>query len=126
MPRRYHADEFHALCRIHYFRQNAFGLTSEIENQYHNFEGGRMTPITASRTPSRTLADLPSGQGARILEVFEPGPSGERLLEMGLTPGTVITVVRRGICGDPLQIALRGYMLSLRRLQAEQIAVAIG
>ena len=69
----------------------------------------------------RTLADLPIGVEALVANVRETGILGERLLEMGLTPGTPVTVVRRGIWADPVQINLRGYMLSLRRAQADMI-----
>lgn len=71
----------------------------------------------------RTLADMPLDVPAVVVAVHEPGAMGERLLEMGLTPGTRVTVVRRGLFGDPLQVSLRGYMLSLRRAQARAILI---
>jgi Fe2+ transport system protein FeoA len=70
-----------------------------------------------------TLADLAVGGSARVVSVREAGALGERLMEMGLTPGTPITLVRRGLFGDPLQLEVRGYMLSLRRAQARSIDV---
>jgi ferrous iron transport protein A len=69
------------------------------------------------------LADLPVGGRARVLDVEETGSFGERLLEMGLTAGTPVQIVRRGLFGDPLQIEVRGYMLSVRRAQARRITV---
>jgi Fe2+ transport system protein FeoA len=71
------------------------------------------------------LAELPVGKRARVLEVTEAGALGERLLEMGLTAGTCVQIVRRGLFGDPLQLLLRGYMLSVRRDQARRIAVEL-
>ncbi|MDE3056555.1 MAG: ferrous iron transport protein A [Bacteroidota bacterium] len=47
----------------------------------------------------------------------------QRLLEMGLTKGTTIEVVRFAPMGDPMEIAIRGYRLSLRRLEAESVFV---
>jgi Fe2+ transport system protein FeoA len=70
-----------------------------------------------------TLADLGVGGRARVVAVREPGALGERLMEMGLTPGTPVTLIRRGLFGDPLQLEVRGYMLSLRRAQARAIDV---
>jgi ferrous iron transport protein A len=78
--------------------------------------------------PQRTceampLARLRRGQQARVVGVREAGSLGERLMEMGLTPGTLVCIVRTGLLGDPMQLELRGYMLSLRRAQARQIDV---
>jgi Fe2+ transport system protein FeoA len=47
----------------------------------------------------------------------------QRLLEMGLTKGTIVEIVRYAPMGDPIEIAIRGYRLSLRRLEAESVFV---
>ena len=47
----------------------------------------------------------------------------QRLLEMGLTKGTSIELVRFAPMGDPIEIAVRGYRLSLRRVEAETVVV---
>lgn len=60
---------------------------------------------------------------AQVVAVHEAGSLGERLMEMGLTPGTWVRLVRCGMWGDPMQLELRGYMLSLRRAQARNIDV---
>lgn len=79
-------------------------------------------PAMATEPVQRwTLAEVPAGKRVQVRQVREQGGLGERLMEMGLTPGTEICVVRRGLFGDPLQIELRGYMLSLRRAQAQMI-----
>lgn len=81
-------------------------------------------PFDGGAEPSSfTLADLALGQRAHVVTVDEPGALGERLMELGLTAGTVIEVLRRGLYGDPLQVRLRGFMLSLRRRQAQAIRV---
>lgn len=82
------------------------------------------TPSAAPR--HATLADLRRGQAAQIVSIRQAGEMGERLLEMGLTPGTRVRLQRIGLGGNPLQVQLRGYALSLRRRQAEQIDVVIG
>jgi ferrous iron transport protein A len=79
-------------------------------------------PIVTAANPT-TLASLSPGQSAVISAVDVPGEPGERLLEMGMTRGTFITLVRRGLWGDPLQIRVRGYMLTLRRAQAQLVHV---
>lgn len=70
-----------------------------------------------------TLADLRADEPAVIESVTAAGEVGERLLEMGMTPGVVIEVVRRAPFGDPLQVRLRGYLLALRRAQAQAVRV---
>jgi Fe2+ transport system protein FeoA len=72
---------------------------------------------------ARALVDLKVGERARVLAVSEPGPTGEGLLEMGLTPGTEVLLVRRSLLGRVLQIGVRGYHLSLQAKTAEQIRV---
>lgn len=79
--------------------------------------------LAATAGAAQTLADVPLHVAATVVAVHEPGATGERLLEMGLTPGTRVTVVRRGLFGDPLQVSVRGYMLSLRRAQARAIVI---
>ncbi len=70
-----------------------------------------------------TLATIAPQVAARIRAVDEPGALGERLMELGLTPGTPLRVERRGHGGDLVQVAVRGAMLSLRRAQAQAITL---
>ena len=81
----------------------------------------------AEEVPLRTcsLAELARGVVAKVTRVDEPGASGERLMELGLISGAKVRVVRRGLFGDPLQIEVRGTMLSLRKAQAERIALTL-
>lgn len=58
------------------------------------------------------------GMTVRVVSVLEETPEIRRLQELGLTPGTVIHVVRAAPLGDPIEIALRGYRLCLRRAEA--------
>lgn len=70
-----------------------------------------------------TLDVLPLGSSARVTAVGgEPGVR-RRLLEMGLVPGTTITALRRAPLGDPLELSVRGYLLSLRIEQAKLVSV---
>lgn len=69
------------------------------------------------------LASLPAGTTATVTEIRVPAAERGRLLEMGLLVGTPVTVVRFAPLGDPMEIKVRGYHLSLRRHEAELIQV---
>lgn len=69
----------------------------------------------------RPLAALAAGERARVVAVG--GDDVQRLLDMGLTRGSTVEVVRRAPLGDPLEVRLRGFRLTLRRAEAEQITV---
>jgi Fe2+ transport system protein FeoA len=73
----------------------------------------------------RNLAQLEVGQSAAVLGVDGTGATAVRLLEMGLVPGTHVKLVKRAPMGDPLQFQLRGYHLSLRRLEAASVRAEI-
>ena len=69
-----------------------------------------------------TLDDLsPGHQG--IVTGFTSDDPPPRILEMGLLPGTTVTVVRLAPMGDPIDLKVRGYHLSIRRQEARQIEV---
>ena len=70
-----------------------------------------------------SLADLAIGQRAGVREVDAAGAVGMRLLEMGLTPGIEVQLLGKAPLGDPLEIELRGYRLSLRRSEAQRVTV---
>lgn len=70
-----------------------------------------------------SLADLRPGQVARIASIDCERRMARRLMEMGLLPGTRVRVVRVAPLGDPMEIRLRHYALSVRRSEAARIAV---
>ena len=70
-----------------------------------------------------TLNEVKVGQKARILEVGGTGPLRRRLLDMGLIPDTEVTVRKIAPMGDPIEIRLRGYELTLRVEDAKKIKV---
>lgn len=71
-----------------------------------------------------TLDALAPGQSARIRSIDGPAEVRRRLLEMGLTPGIMIRMVRFAPLGDPMDVEVRGYHLSLRRQEARQVTLA--
>jgi Fe2+ transport system protein FeoA len=80
--------------------------------------------MAAADQPTLALDALPTGGSGRVLAVAgEPGLR-RRLLEMGLCGGCRVTVVRRAPLGDPIELELRGYHLSLRADQARLVTVA--
>lgn len=72
---------------------------------------------------SLNLAQLAAGESAVIREMPVSGPAFLRLREMGMLPGTRVKLVRKAPLGDPLEIAVRGYNLSLRGTEASAITV---
>jgi Fe2+ transport system protein FeoA len=72
----------------------------------------------------RPLAELAPGLGGR-LRIVSPGRVPARLGELGLTEGTSISVVRRGLLGDPVEIELRGYRLCVRRADLAGLEVEL-
>ena len=70
-----------------------------------------------------TLAQLPVGASARIAAVGGTGALRRRLLDMGLTPGTTVMVRKIAPMGDPIELYLRGYELTLRLDDAREITL---
>ncbi len=73
---------------------------------------------------AKTLASLAPGERATVAGVGGPIKERIRLLELGLVPGTELSAVRRAPLGDPLEIELRGYRLSLANAEARHVRLA--
>jgi ferrous iron transport protein A len=69
------------------------------------------------------LSELAVGASAVVRELPKAGAAFLRLREMGLVPGTRVTLVRTAPLGDPLELKVRGYHLTLRKSEAAEIAV---
>ncbi len=72
---------------------------------------------------SSNLKQLKPGHKGKVLKVSAKGEIAKRFLEMGLTPGAVVQVERVAPLGDPIDIKVRGYHLSLRKEEAEMILI---
>jgi ferrous iron transport protein A len=70
-----------------------------------------------------TLSSLAVGANAVLREFPKQGVAFLRLREMGLLPGTTLTLVRTAPLGDPLEIKVRGYNLTLRKSEADHVLV---
>jgi ferrous iron transport protein A len=69
------------------------------------------------------LSELPAGTSAVVREFPRNGAAFLRLREMGLITGTRVTLVRTAPMGDPIEIKVRGYHLTLRKSEAEHVVV---
>lgn len=72
-----------------------------------------------------TLDQLKPGQQATVTRVAETGPLAQRLMALGLLEGTPVGMLRRALGGDPLEIDVKGYALSLRRDEARKIEIEL-
>lgn len=71
-----------------------------------------------------TLRDLKPGEEGKVTRIGDKGPMRRRIMDMGVTPGVVIKVIKVAPLGDPIEVNLRGYELSLRKEEAAQIEMA--
>jgi Fe2+ transport system protein FeoA len=70
-----------------------------------------------------TLADMRPGQKGKVLKIAVAGPTRKRIAEMGMLPGAVTEVIRVAPLGDPIDVKVRGYHLSLRKTEAVGVLV---
>lgn len=73
----------------------------------------------------KTLFDLVTGDVARIVRIRGEGQRSirQRLLDMGVTRGTIVRVERHAPLGDPVEVTIKGYYLALRMSEASEIEV---
>ena len=69
-----------------------------------------------------TLDQLDTGMTAAIISIA-PGGHGDRLMEMGLIPGTPVRVIRRGAWRGPLQVSLRGAIICIDANEAKTVSI---
>ncbi len=70
-----------------------------------------------------TLRDVKIGDTVKVVKLHGEGPLKRRIMDMGITKGTDIYVRKVAPLGDPIEITVRGYELSLRKGDAEMIEV---
>ncbi len=71
----------------------------------------------------RTLKEIPCGQTVRVSRLSGEGPVKRRIMDMGITKGVDVVVRKVAPLGDPVEVTVRGYELSLRKADAEMILV---
>ena len=72
-----------------------------------------------------TLKDVKIGRSATVVRVNGEGAIKRRIMDMGITKGVTIRIRKVAPLGDPLELTVRGYELSLRKADAEMIEVEI-
>lgn len=71
----------------------------------------------------KTLREVKKGQTARVVRLTGEGPVRRRIMDMGITKGVEVHVRKVAPLGDPVEVTVRGYELSLRKADAEMIEV---
>lgn len=73
----------------------------------------------------KRLSDFKIGESGQIKNVYGEGRIRRRLFDMGVTPGASITLKKKAPLGDPFEISIRGYELTLRKSEAELIELEV-
>ena len=71
----------------------------------------------------KTLRDVPVGGTAKVKKLHGEGAVRRRIMDMGITKGVEVSVRKVAPLGDPIEITVRGYELSIRKADAEDIEV---
>ncbi len=72
----------------------------------------------------QTLRDIPCGKTVRVVKLHGEGAVKRRIMDMGLTKGVEVFIRKVAPLGDPVEVTVRGYELSLRKADAQMIEVA--
>lgn len=73
----------------------------------------------------KKLSELVSGEKGGIVRIVADGKIRRRLFDMGVTPGAGIVMRKRAPLGDPLEVTVRGYELTLRKSEADCVVVDV-
>ena len=71
----------------------------------------------------RTLKDVPCGETVKVVKLVGTGPVKRRIMDMGITNGVDVYVRKVAPLGDPIEVTVRGYELSVRKADAEMIQI---
>lgn len=71
----------------------------------------------------KTLRDVPVGGNAKVVKLHGKGAVKRRIMDMGVTKGVDVHVRKVAPLGDPIEVSVRGYELSIRKADAEMIEV---
>lgn len=72
----------------------------------------------------KTLRDVPVGDTATVVKLVGDGAIKRRIMDMGITKGTTVNVRKVAPLGDPIEVTVRGFELSLRKDEAQNVLVA--
>ena len=85
--------------------------------------GNAMMNYTEKEQSMKTLKEVACGQTVKVKKLTGEGPVKRRIMDMGITKGVDIYVRKVAPLGDPVEVTVRGYELSLRKADAEMIEV---
>ena len=71
----------------------------------------------------KTLSDIKVGESIKVVKLHGEGATKRRIMDMGITKGVEVFVRKVAPLGDPIEVNVRGYELSLRKIDAEMIEV---
>lgn len=71
----------------------------------------------------RNLKEIPCGETVKVVKISGQGPIKRRIMDMGITKGVDVFVRKVAPLGDPIEVTVRGYELSIRKMDAEMIEV---
>lgn len=71
----------------------------------------------------KNLRDVPVGGKVVVKKLEVQGPTKKRIMDMGITKGVTVNVVKVAPLGDPIEVKVRGYQLSVRKADAESILI---
>ena len=71
----------------------------------------------------KTLKEAKIGETVTVVKLTGEGPVKRRIMDMGLTKGTLVHVKKSSPLGDPIELTVRGYELSIRKAEAENVIV---
>ncbi len=74
---------------------------------------------------TKLLSEFTIGESGRIVKVAGEGRIRRRLFDMGVTPGAEVTMRKKAPLGDPIEVTLRGYELTLRKVEAACVEVEL-
>lgn len=92
---------------------------SRLTEQFRHQTGGK------DDTAMTHLGGMKPGQKGRVVRIGSRSPACRRMVEMGVTPGTIVEVERVAPLGDPIDVKIKGYHLSLRKEEAKDVRVEL-
>ena len=73
----------------------------------------------------KRLNELQVKESGTVLKILAEGKIKRRLFDMGVTPGVEVTIKKLAPLGDPIEVSIRGYELTLRKVEAESVLVEV-
>lgn len=74
---------------------------------------------------NKLLSEMAIGESGKVIKVTGEGAIRRRLFDMGVTPGAEVFFRKKAPLGDPIEITLRGYELTLRKAEAAHVEIAV-